>query len=155
MLPVLLRIWSVAWDESELAQSYIAMIQYADILLRRAPFTSDAWSSPELLSKISEVAGIELTPAFDYEIANINIAAGGQTTTILPDGKISSTEDDPPAFAWHFDSFPFVCVTMLSDCTGMVGGETAIKTPSGEIKKIRGPAMVYFIDLAFKYVKWC
>lgn len=25
--------------------------------------------------------------------------------------------------AWHYDSFPFVCVTMASDCTDMVGGE--------------------------------
>ena len=31
---------------------------------------------------------------------------------------------------------------MLSDCAGMVGGETAIRMPSGEVKKIRGPTMV-------------
>lgn len=31
---------------------------------------------------------------------------------------------------------------MLSDCTGMVGGETALKTGYGDILKIRGPAMV-------------
>ena len=53
-----------------------------------------------------------------------------------------SSNYSQPAFAWHYDSFPFVCVTMLSDCAGMVGGETAIRMPSGEVKKIRGPTMV-------------
>lgn len=78
--------------------------------------------------------------AWDYEIANINISAGEESSANLP------TEDksDTSAFAWHYDSFPFVCVTMLSDCTNMTGGETAIRTPSGDIKKIRGPAMVSF-----------
>lgn len=51
-------------------------------------------------------------------------------------------EQDAAAFGWHYDSFPFVCVTMLSDCTSMIGGETAIQLPSGEIKKFRGPSMV-------------
>jgi hypothetical protein len=51
-------------------------------------------------------------------------------------------DDDLPAVAWHYDSFPFVWVTMLSDCAGMVGGETALKTATGEIMKVRGPAMV-------------
>ena len=55
-------------------------------------------------------------------------------------------KDDPladgSAVAWHYDSFPFVCVVMLSDCSEMIGGETAIKTPSGEIMKVRGPTMV-------------
>lgn len=143
----LLKIWFVVWDESKFNPVlYNNDSRHTNFPHRRAPFTCDAWTSPELLSKISEVAGIELTPAFDYEIANINISVGGQMTTIMADGKAVSTEDDPPAFAWHFDSFPFVCVTMLSDCTGMVGGETAIRTPSGEIKKIRGPAMVCSID---------
>lgn len=57
--------------------------------------------------------------------------------------KINNTTDDgTSAVAWHYDSFPFVCVTMLSDCTGMVGGETALRMPNGNIMKVRGPAMV-------------
>lgn len=90
---------------------------------------------------VSAAAGIELIQAFDYEIANINISINDQTTVISPDGKVQSN-DDSSAFAWHFDSYPFVCVTMLSDCAEMRGGETAVRTPSGEVKKIRGPAMV-------------
>lgn len=55
---------------------------------------------------------------------------------------IPSDEDELPAVAWHYDSFPFVCVTMISDCTGMVGGETALRTATGDVMKVRGPAMV-------------
>lgn len=51
-------------------------------------------------------------------------------------------EDDKPVVGWHTDSYPFVCVLMLSDCTNMVGGETALQTASGEIMKVRGPEMV-------------
>lgn len=36
-----------------------------------------------------------------------------------------------------------LCVMMmLSDCTGMIGGETALRTPKGDVIKVRGPAMV-------------
>lgn len=111
---------------------------------RRAPFTYDAWNSPELLAKLSAVAGIDVVPHIDFEIANINITWNGQTRTITP---ASAATKDPlanpeSAVAWHFDSMPFVCVVMLSDCTDMVGGETALKLPNGEIKKVRGPSMV-------------
>jgi hypothetical protein len=51
-------------------------------------------------------------------------------------------EDERPIVDWHTDSYPFVCVTMLSDCTNMVGGETALRTGTGEIMKVRGPQMV-------------
>lgn len=89
---------------------------------------------------ISQVAGVDLVPAFDFEIANINISINDQpvATIQMEDGPL----DDVSAVAWHYDSFPFVCVMMLSDCTGMVGGETAVRTPAGEIIKIRGPATV-------------
>jgi hypothetical protein len=33
-------------------------------------------------------------------------------------------------------------VLMLSDCTNMVGGETALRTGTGDIIKVRGPQMV-------------
>ena len=31
---------------------------------------------------------------------------------------------------------------MLSDCTDMVGGETALRTAAGDVMKVRGPQMV-------------
>lgn len=89
----------------------------------------------------------------DYEIAAINISINNQTVTVLEDEKVKSNEDDLPAFAWHRDSYPFVCVTMLSDCTGMVGGETALKTASGEIMKVRGPSMVSLKPITLYLIK--
>lgn len=104
-------------------------------LCRRAPFSCDAWTSPELLACVSQVAGIDLTWCFDYEIGSVNISIEDQD-------KQNAHNQDPTAFAWHYDSFPIVCVTMISDCKGMTGGETAMREPSGEIKKIRGPTIV-------------
>lgn len=103
---------------------------------------------------MSEVAGIDLTVSFDYEIANINISVSdeGETAKPIIQNGTKSSGDDTSAFAWHYDSFPFVCVTMISDCSEMVGGETAIRTPSGEIKKMRGPAMVRFQTLCLLFV---
>lgn len=115
------------------------------IIPRRAPFTYDAWKSPEVLARISEVAGIDLVPSIDFEIANINISIPDPNTNTQRTVSLTSNEE-LPAVAWHYDSFPFVCVTMLSDCTGMVGGETAMRTPAGEIMKVRGPAMVSSLD---------
>lgn len=64
-----------------------------------------------------------------------------QTVEIAQNTQFTS---ELSSVAWHYDSFPFVCVTMLSDCTGMVGGETALRTATGEVMKVRGPAMVRF-----------
>ncbi|EIT72342.1 hypothetical protein Ao3042_01397 [Aspergillus oryzae 3.042] len=110
----------------------------------RAPFTYAAWNDPEVLRRISEVAGIDLIPSIDFEIANINISVNSNPQPV-PEQQVPSNEE-LPAVAWHYDSFPFVCVTMLSDCTGMVGGETALRTPSGDIMKVRGPAMGRYIE---------
>lgn len=76
----------------------------------------------------------------DTEISAVNIAVNESNSASVIVKEQS--DGDLPAFAWHFDSYPFVCVTMLSDCTGMVGGETALKTGTGEIMKVRGPAIV-------------
>ncbi|KAI5460367.1 hypothetical protein BGZ63DRAFT_358641 [Mariannaea sp. PMI_226] len=118
----------------------------------RAPFIYDVWHSPEVIAKVSEVAGIEVVPSFDFEIANINIS--------INNGKVEATQSDLDPLgdglstvAWHYDSFPFVCVTMLSDCTDMVGGETALRTASGEIKKVRGPAMGTAVILQGRYIE--
>ncbi|RJE22975.1 hypothetical protein PHISCL_04702 [Aspergillus sclerotialis] len=117
----------------------------------RAPFTCDAWNSPEVLSKISEVAGIDLIPVMDYEIAAVNISVNNQTTSIA--SAENSTDDNLPAFAWHHDSYPFVCVTMVSDCTGMTGGETALKTAWGDTMKLRGPTMGTAVVMQGRYIE--
>ena len=91
---------------------------------------------------MSQVAGIDLVPSIDFEIANINISVNNDTKTVYKANDNEPLGDGLSSVAWHYDSFPFVCVVMLSDCEGMVGGETAVKTPSGDIMKVRGPAMV-------------
>ncbi|KAL6903872.1 hypothetical protein GGI43DRAFT_432566 [Trichoderma evansii] len=113
----------------------------------RAPFTYDAWWSPEILARVSEAAGIELVPAFDYEVANVNISINDQNAP-----EVVTYGDQTSAVAWHYDSFPFVCVTMAADCTGMVGGETAIKLPSGEERRVRGPAMGTCVVMQGRYI---
>jgi hypothetical protein len=94
-----------------------------------------------MLAIISKIAGIDLVPAIDYDVGHVNISISTEGDT---SGKphLPEEPEDMAAFDWHFDSYPFVCVTMLSDCTGMVGGETALRTGTNEILKVRGPGMV-------------
>ncbi|PYH96247.1 hypothetical protein BO71DRAFT_349585 [Aspergillus ellipticus CBS 707.79] len=117
-----------------------------------APFTYNAWYSAEVLARISEVAGVELVPSMDYEVANINISFNDSSEE-LAQGADSPNGDDLPAVAWHYDSFPFVCVTMLSDCTEMIGGETALRKPNGEVMKVRGPSMGTAVVMQGRYIE--
>ena len=92
----------------------------------------------------------------DVEIGHVNISVTSEEkqreeTAALAEKKSYDQdegiagcpwEDDKPVVDWHYDSYPFVCVTMLSDCTKMIGGETALRTGTGEIVKVRGPQMV-------------
>ncbi|KAH6886372.1 hypothetical protein B0T10DRAFT_407865 [Thelonectria olida] len=118
----------------------------------RAPFTYSVWHSPEVIAKISEVAGIDLVPSIDNEIANINISVNDGNTEAAQ-VSLDPLGDGLSAVAWHYDSFPFVCVTMLSDCTDMVGGETALRTASGDVRKVRGPAMGTAVVLQGRYIE--
>lgn len=68
----------------------------------------------------------------EYEIGHINISVFNEG-----DDKKSA-----PVVGWHRDSYPFVCVVMLSDPSEMKGGETALRTGTGDIMKVRGPEMV-------------
>lgn len=116
----------------------------------------DAWKHPETLAIISKIAGVELVTEMDFEIAHINISVKSEKQKAeeleaFLDRKQTEDdegiagcpwEDDKPIVDWHTDSYPFVCVTMLSDCTNMIGGETALRTGDGEIVKVRGPEMV-------------
>ena len=112
----------------------------ADVPCRYAPFTYDAWKHPKTLEIISRIAGVDLIPAIDLEISNINIATQG-----FDDGEVKTESNkDLPATKWHYDSYPFVCVVMLSDTTNMIGGETAIRKPSGEVIRVRGPQRVSY-----------
>jgi len=142
--------------------STIAEQETKDItdLYSYAPFVYDAWKSPETLAIVSKIAGVDLVPQMDFEIAHINIsmqtdeqkldalAAVAEKKSREADEGVAGCpwEDDKPIVDWHTDSYPFVCVTMLSDCTHMIGGETALRTGNGEVMKIRGPQMVSYFS---------
>ncbi|KAF2726721.1 hypothetical protein EJ04DRAFT_547558 [Polyplosphaeria fusca] len=110
-----------------------------------APFMHSAWTHPTTLSLISRIATIDLIPMYDYEIGNINISVNDPADV----AKRSATQSasDLPVTKWHNDSYPFVCVVMMSDATNMSGGETALQTGPGEILKVRGPQMGHAIVL--------
>jgi len=112
----------------------------------------DAWNHPETLAAVSKIAGIDLVPALDYDIGHVNISVPAESPCANPEKNVSD-EQEMTAFGWHKDCFPFVCVTMLSDCTGMVGGETALKTGYGDIIKVRGPAMGTAVVMQGKYIE--
>jgi hypothetical protein len=123
-----------------------------------APFIFDAWNSPEVLAAVSKIAGIELVPAMDFDVGHINISINDMTTEVVAQGNTSGPDsaygkDEESAFAWHRDSYPFVCVTMLSDCSGMVGGETAMRMGNGEVMKVRGPSMGTAVVMQGRYIE--
>ncbi|RFN46611.1 hypothetical protein FIE12Z_9143 [Fusarium flagelliforme] len=107
---------------------------------KQAPFSHALWKSPEVQNAVSAVAGIDLVHAFEYEIGHMNL--------FFSDGEDDKDAKNDLGFSWHYDSFPFVCVTMLSDCSDMKGGETAILKGDGEILKVRGPIMGRYIKHA-------
>jgi len=96
----------------------------------------------------------------DYEIGHINFSVKSDQETKQElalinkqkrayeedEGISCPWEDDKPVVGWHTDSYPFVCVLMLSDCTDMVGGETALLSANGEVIKVRGPQEVSFFS---------
>jgi hypothetical protein len=148
--------------------SNIANAQLRGYAREYAPFTYAAWNDPEVLAIVSRLAGVDLVPWGDYEIAHINLSATKteeqakaelrglhiRSSSIHSDEGIdcSAPEDDKPIVGWHKDSYPFVCVLMLSDCTNMVGGETALRTTNGNIIRIRGPTEGCAIILQGRYI---
>lgn len=92
---------------------------------------------------MSKIAGVDLVVGMDIDVGHINIATNQDTDNhSRTDVAVEENADETPAFDWHYDSYPFVVVTMLSDCTDMQGGETALRTAFGEVMKIRGATMV-------------
>ncbi|TID27458.1 Aminopeptidase 2 [Venturia nashicola] len=148
-------------------QSNIAASQLRGYAPKYAPFTYDAWKHPETLAIISKIAGVDLVPEMDFEIGHINFSVKSEKDTQREREEIESQrrlfeedegiagcpwEDDKPVVGWHTDSYPFVCVLMLSDCTDMVGGETALCTGNGDILKVRGPQMGCAVVLQGRYI---
>ncbi|EXJ89889.1 hypothetical protein A1O3_02956 [Capronia epimyces CBS 606.96] len=127
------------------------------------PFAYSVWHHPKVLDIISNVAGVDLTVAMDIDVAHINVSVNDEevciaekntaTGTGTKTAAATATATQTPAFAWHYDSYPFVVVTMLSDCTDMKGGETVLRTASGETMKVRGPSMGTAVVLQGRYIE--
>lgn len=129
------------------------------------PFVDAVWRNPAVLSACSEGAGVDLSVVYDYEIAHMNVQVDAlvgkdslssvlppSTPPMNPNAKSESlktpaiTQDDdleslPANGTWHNDSYPWVCVVMLSDPTNMSGGETGIRKGDGTLIKVRGPGV--------------
>ncbi|EXJ96401.1 hypothetical protein A1O1_01527 [Capronia coronata CBS 617.96] len=147
--------------------SNLAHCQLRGFAPEYAPFVYDAWRNPAVLSIVSKIAGVELVPAMDFEIAHINISTSSEDQKEAvkqalqemkqrdADEGVSGCpyEDDEPIVDWHTDSYPFVCVTMLSDCTNMIGGETALRKGDGDVMRVRGPGMGHAVILQGRYIE--
>ncbi|KAJ9495026.1 hypothetical protein H2202_009501 [Exophiala xenobiotica] len=116
----------------------------------KAPFIYDAWNSPEVLRAVSSVAGIDLVPVCPLEIGHTNVSVPDETEQ---QQQQQPPEESKPAFAWHHDSYPFVCVTTLSDCSAMEGGETEILLGNGDTKKVRGPSVGTAVVMQGRYIR--
>lgn len=140
--------------------SNLAAAQLRGYAKTEAPFTYQAWTSPEVLAAISQIANLDLVVAMDYEIGHINLSSpvsakqDGQVVADIQAEKEKEEEEEAtkPIVDWHTDSYPFVVVTMLSDCTSMLGGETVLRKGDGTTLKIRGPEMGYSVLLQGRYI---
>lgn len=142
-------------------------VQLRGMAPRFAPFIHQFWHSPEVLKIISDVAGVELIPAMDYEIShtNVQLGPGGldevRRTPVEPpiatDDAVRTFEEErgknravtdqsKPIIEWHRDSHPWVCVVMLSDARHMSGGETELLKGDGSTLKVMAPQMVCRLD---------
>lgn len=117
-------------------------------------FIYDALTHPLVMEAISRAAGIDLVQGLDYEVGHTNIqlgakgAEGVRDLSCIPAAPLPESErlppsafDDRPIDDWHHDCMPFVAVLMLSDTTGMLGGETAIRAKDGSTHVVPGPAL--------------
>ncbi|RAO66968.1 uncharacterized protein BHQ10_002980 [Talaromyces amestolkiae] len=151
------------WDKYKFS-SNLSQCQLRGFAPECAPFIYDAWKSPEVLEIISKIAGIDLVPVMDWEIAHVNIAVKSEEEKAkeleivhrnADEGVADCAleDDDKPVVDWHTDSYPFVCVTMLSDCSSMVGGETMLRKGNGGTVKVRGPQMGSAVILQGRYIE--
>lgn len=133
---------------------------------RFTKFIYEFWHHPDVLAAISKAAGVDLVPAYDYEIASTNVQLGPKGIPGLyetPAEPVPATGEEEPAavagpkrdpiIGWHRDAHPFVCVLMLSDARSMKGGETAYRREDGEIDYIKAPQMGYGAILQGRYIE--
>ncbi|KAH8897308.1 hypothetical protein GQ53DRAFT_638505 [Thozetella sp. PMI_491] len=109
---------------------------------RYTPFIQSFWNSPEVLKIVSDIAGVDLIPAMNYEVCHTNIQLGPEGLDEDQSQGGVDINHDNPIVKWHKDSHPFVCVVMLSDARNMHGGETVLMGGNGKVMSIKAPQMV-------------
>ncbi|KZT32665.1 hypothetical protein SISSUDRAFT_993875 [Sistotremastrum suecicum HHB10207 ss-3] len=109
----------------------------------KARFTYDAWTHESVKERVDQMAGIPITIVYDYEIGHTNIQLGPRGWAGLkaePDmpsaeGNLAvDAEIEPTVYKvpnWHKDSYPFVCILMLSETSTFKGGNTFIRKADG------------------------
>ncbi|KAK5191767.1 hypothetical protein LTR92_008348 [Exophiala xenobiotica] len=122
------------------------------------PFVDAVWRSPEVIEACSRAAGVDLEVIFDYEIGHVNVqldaladktnlyevlppAVPKNEATSIPADSKSTDEQLESVRDWHIDAYPWVCVCMLSDPEGMIGGETGLQKGDGSVVKMLGPGI--------------
>lgn len=125
---------------------------------RETPFVDSAWRHPDVLNACSKAAGLDLEIMFDYEIGHVNVQLEElvdkeEPHSVLPPATppkpygvedldlVKADQELVPVRNWHVDAYPWVCVCMLSDPEGMVGGETGIEKGDGSVVKMLGPSV--------------
>ncbi|ODV62061.1 uncharacterized protein ASCRUDRAFT_33351 [Ascoidea rubescens DSM 1968] len=128
------------------------------------PFTYEAWKHPKSIEAVSSMAGVPLKIVMDYEVAHTNVAmknpddAEQETIAhnreLINKGEFFGKEQMIPSIVgWHYDSYPFVAVLMLSDTKKMIGGETIIKLGNGKVVSVEGPQLGYCTVLQGRLVE--
>jgi hypothetical protein len=119
------------------------------------PFVNEVWRYPDVVNACPQAAGVELQLQFDYEIGHVNVQLDGligqtEVDAILPPAiapksivgvemeKLKEETKQTPVRDWHVDSYPWVCVCMLFEPEGMVGGETGLECGDGSMIKTKG-----------------
>ncbi|KAG9948736.1 hypothetical protein KCU85_g4831, partial [Aureobasidium melanogenum] len=124
---------------------------------KNSKFLHDFWNHPETLKILSGLMQAPLMPIFKIEEGFVSVQTKSSNdieemkkeVSIEPDHQlIELSEEERNAdplktgsiIPWHFDSYPYACIVMLSHTDGMVGGETFIKCGNGTITKVEGPS---------------
>lgn len=128
-------------------------------------FIRELWTHPQMLQSLSDAAGVPLSIVMPTEIAHTNIQTSGDGIEEMkaelraePDNtKVPLTEEQKAyhplkaasgsIFPWHYDSYPYVCIIMLSDTDGMLGGQTFIKGGDGVAQEVPGPQLGHGVML--------
>ncbi|KZO93889.1 hypothetical protein CALVIDRAFT_235908 [Calocera viscosa TUFC12733] len=162
------EIFSKPVIESYRREHVLAKCQLRGFAPHIGPFTEALWTHPATIQACSDAAGMELVPIMPYELGHTNIQAldgldslGRDPLPPLPplvphDSDTESLDDEAPevekVVGWHVDSYPWVCVVMLSDASSMMGGDTALEGGDGKIYRVRGPELGWAVMLQGKYI---